>query len=192
MMVYSSYRESRSVGNDSLCNMQSVFLSICNYWSHYFSLSNNFRPAGLPRHLYLALNLHLHCFRSLAIVDRLAADRWPAGRNDQKSICMLSMTPQVKVKGKIQGFDEACTTHTLHACSACARAPSEGRRARGPGRPLSLDLSSLVVRPRRAFALPRRSHNWLPWLMPWMEPERDEDVIMMNLQVMTFKNGAVG
>ena len=147
-MVYRSYRESGSVGNDSLCNMQSVFLSICNYWSHYFSLSNNFRPAGLPRHLYLALNLHLHCFRSLAIVDRLAADRWPAGRNDQKSICMLSMTPQVKVKGKIQGFDEACTTHTLHACSACARAPSEGRRAlcndsgaRGDPAGLSLSIS---------------------------------------------------
>ena len=150
MMVYSSYRESGSVGHDSLCNMQSVFLSICNYWSHYFSLSNNFRPAGLPRHLYLALNLHLHCFRSLAIVDRLAADRWPAGRNDQKSICMLSMTPQVKVKGKIQGFDEACTTHTLHACMqrmrtraerGAARVVQRQRRARGPGRPLSLDLS---------------------------------------------------
>ena len=68
-----------------------------------------------------------------------------------------------------------------------ARDDSE-RRARGPGRrPLSLDLAQLA---RRAFALPRRSHNWRPRLLPWMEPERDEDVIMMNLQVMTFR--AVG
>ena len=147
------------MGHDSLCSMQSVFLSICKNWSHYFSLSNNFRPAGLPRHLYLALNLHLHCFRSLEIVDRLAADMWPAGRNDQKSICMLSMTPQVNVKGKIQGFDEACTTtHTLHAAHAHARRASGGaarvvqrqRRARGPGGPPA--SLSLVIRPRRAFA----------------------------------------
>ena len=65
---------------------------------------------------------------------------------------------------------------------ACARG--------GGGRRPGFEASSRVVRPRRASRCQGILTTGGRGYMPWMEPERDEGVIMMNIQVMTFR--AVG